>query len=40
MEVFINRAIELAKAAYDHREFPVGALVVKDNTIIAVPSSF
>ncbi len=32
---FMMRALELAKQAYDDGEVPVGAVIVKDNVIIA-----
>lgn len=32
---FMNEALNLAKIAYIHEEIPVGAVIVKDNVIIA-----
>ena len=32
---FMNEALYLAKTAYTHGEIPVGAIIVKDNIIIA-----
>jgi len=34
-EYYINKTIELAKKAAKHGDFPVGALIVKDNKIIS-----
>ena len=34
MNEYINKIINLSKKAYDQKEIPVGAIVVKDNTII------
>lgn len=34
-ETFMNLALEQAKKALDHNEIAVGAVIVKDNTVIA-----
>lgn len=35
IDVYINKIIELSKMAYNNDEIPVGAIIVKDNQIIA-----